>query len=96
LNLSYPAKTKRHAVLYRERLYFLANSEEQKKFLKEPSKYTPLETIPLDVTVKPRVFIIGLPKSGKSTVCKMLNEKIGLVHLKMTKIIQGFMDQDSV
>jgi len=41
-------------------------------------------------------MVLGLPKSGKSTVCKMLAEKIGLVHLKMSKIIQFFMDTDSI
>lgn len=61
--------------------------------MKEPSKYTQnVETIPLDINVKPRVFVLGLPKSGKSSVCKMLAAKVGLVHLKMSKIIQGFMD----
>ncbi len=64
--------------------------------MKEPSRYTQsIETIPLDINIKPKVFVIGLPKSGKSAVCKMLVQKIGVVHLKISKIIQGFMDQDS-
>jgi adenylate kinase family enzyme len=29
-----------------------------------------------------------MPKSGKSTLCKMLAEKIGLVHLKLPALIQ--------
>jgi adenylate/nucleoside-diphosphate kinase len=96
LSLSEPTKTKRNAVLYRERLYFLSNAEEQQRFLKEPSKYTQsMPTIPLDLQIKPRVFTLGLPKSGKSTVCKMLNQRIGLVHLKMSKIITYFLNQDS-
>jgi adenylate kinase family enzyme len=53
-------------------------------------------TTPLDIPIKPRVAVLGLPKSGKSTVCKMLADKIGLIHLKMSKIIQSFMDIDSV
>jgi adenylate/nucleoside-diphosphate kinase len=88
LSLSQPAKTKRHSVLYRERLYFLTNAEEQQRFLKEPSKFTQqIETIPLDINLKPRVFVLGLPKSGKSTVGRLLAEKIGLVQLKMSKVI---------
>ena len=39
--------------------------------------------------------MIGLPKSGKSTLCKMLAEKIGAIHLKLPQLIQFFMDQDS-
>lgn len=64
--------------------------------MREPSKYTEVETIPLDITIKPKIFIMGMPKSGKSTLCKKLVEKIGIVHLKMSKIIQEFMDKDSV
>ena len=55
--------------------------------MKEPSKYTEVETIPLDIPIKPKIFIIGHPKSGKSTICKKLVERTGVVHLKMTKII---------
>ena len=89
LSLSNPAKSKKIAVVYRERLYFFSNQEEQQKFLKQPSKYTQeVRPIPLDVTIKPRVFVLGLPKSGKSTLCKTLSEKIGVVHLKMNHIIQ--------
>ena len=30
-----------------------------------------IETMPMDISYAPRVFIIGLPKSGKSSVAKM-------------------------
>ena len=97
ISISSPSKTKRYTVLYRERLYFLSNAEEQQRFLKEPSKFTQqVQTVPLDISVKPKVFVLGLPKSGKSTVCKMLVDRVGVVHLKMSKVIQGFMNQDSV
>lgn len=94
--MSNPVKTKKNTVLYRERLYFLSNNEEQSKFIKEPSKFTnSLTTVPLDITVKPRAFVIGLPKSGKSTLCKLLAEKIGVVHLKLPQLVQSFMESDS-
>jgi len=70
LSPSNPVKTRDHAVLYRERIYYLADSDEQKAFLLQPSKYTKgVESIPLDVQVKPRVLVLGLPKSGKSDLC---------------------------
>lgn len=50
--------------------------------------------MPLDINIKPRVFILGLPKSGKSTLCKQLADKAGLVHLKMSKIISYFIEKD--
>jgi ABC-type proline/glycine betaine transport system ATPase subunit len=57
--------------------------------LKEPSKYTlGKESIPLDISVKPKLIVLGLPKSGKSTLCKTLSKKIGVIHLKISKIIE--------
>jgi hypothetical protein len=39
--------------------------------LKEPSKYTNnVEAVPNDVNIKPKVCVLGAPKSGKTTVCK--------------------------
>ena len=65
-----PKKVKNFAVLYRERIYYLADAEEQEAFLREPSRYTKdIEAVPMDVRVLPRVVVQGLPKSGKSTIC---------------------------
>jgi adenylate/nucleoside-diphosphate kinase len=65
-----PTKTKDFAVLYRERIYFLASKEEQQQFLLEPSKYVKgVESVPNDLLIKPRICVLGLPKSGKTTLC---------------------------
>lgn len=62
-----PEKSKNFTVLYRERIYFMANEEERYKFKLTPSKYTmSVEPVPLDINVKPAVCVIGLPKSGKT------------------------------
>ena len=91
-----PIKTKNFAVLYRERIYFLSNADEQQKFKLEPSKYTKgVEAYPNDLIIKPKVCVIGLPKSGKSDLCAKLSELTGAVHLKMEEIIELFMDRDS-
>mmetsp|Transcript_46063 Transcript_46063/g.61012 ORF Transcript_46063/g.61012 Transcript_46063/m.61012 type:complete len:146 (+) Transcript_46063:2181-2618(+) len=91
-----PKKSKNFAVLYRERIYFLSDAEEQQQFMLEPSKYTlGVEAAPLDIRVMPRVIVQGLPKSGKSTVCKKIAESTGAVHLEMEDLIEGFVDRDS-
>ena len=70
INLFNPRKTKEFAVLYRERVYFPADQEEQDQFLSEPSKYVlGVESIPLDIKLMPRVIVQGLAKSGKTEVC---------------------------
>lgn len=70
-----PRKTKEHAVLYRERIYFLSTREEQEKFLLEPSKYVKdVESVPQDLVIKPRICVLGQPKSGKTDLSKMLHQ----------------------
>ena len=45
-----PVKSRDYAVLYRERIYYLSDADEQQQFLLEPSKYTKrIEPIPLDI-----------------------------------------------
>jgi len=83
ISLSNPTKTKNYTVLYRERLYFPANEEEQKMFLKEPSKYVKQSSIPPDVQIRPKIQVHGYSKCGKSTLCSSLAQKAGVVHLRM-------------
>lgn len=96
LSLSNPIKTREHAVLYRERIYYLSSPEEQAQFLKQPSKYTnDLESIPLDVPFKPSASVIGLPRSGKSTLCERISQHTGAIHLRPEDVIQEYIDSDS-
>lgn len=90
-----PIKTKQFAVLYRERLYFLSNADEQRKFLLEPSKYVSREAFPNDVAIKPRVIVYGPPKSGKTALCQSIASQTGAVHLQMDEVIEDFMTRDS-
>jgi len=70
LNISNPVKSRKYAVLYRERIYYLGDADEQKKFMNEPSKYTKnVNALPLDILTTPKVCVLGLMKSGKSTLC---------------------------
>ena len=95
LSLSNPKKVRNHVVLYRERLYYLSDEIEQQRFLNEPSKYTKnVESVPLDVQTKPRVVVVGLPKSGKSTLCARIAEETGAVHLQMDEIIEEYIGRD--
>lgn len=54
------------------------------------------ETIPLDINYRPKLMVIGLPKSGKSTLCETLRDKLGVVHLRIPDIIDMFIEKDSV
>jgi adenylate kinase family enzyme len=91
-----PKKTKEHAVLYRERIYFLSSRDEQQQFLLEPSKYVfGVESVPNDLLIKPKLCVLGLPKAGKSDLCEMLSKKIGVVHLRVEDMIEDIVTRES-
>lgn len=52
-----------------------------------------MESIPLDIQIKPKIIVLGVPKSGKTELCKILSAKLKVVHLKMSKIIDHFCDK---
>jgi len=82
--------------LYRERLFFPSDKDEQDQFLAEPSKYVNnVEAIPLDIKIQPRIVVQGLTKSGKTELCKRIESITGAVHLTMEDLIEGFVDRDS-
>jgi adenylate kinase family enzyme len=45
--------------------------------------------------MQPKVTVIGLPKSGKSSLCEQLAKCTGAVHLQMDEIIQKYIENDS-
>lgn len=92
-----PSKTKKFAVLYRERIYFPADADEQEAFMLEPSKYVNGgEAVPNDILIRPQISVLGLPKSGKSELCQRIQATTGAVHLKMEEIIEGQVHRDAI
>jgi len=97
LSISNPVKSRQYAALYRERIYYLSDAEEQRQFMAEPARYTKaVDAVPLDVQNVPQVCVLGLPRSGKTTLCKRIGELTGAVHLQMDEVIQQYIDGDSV
>jgi adenylate kinase len=61
----------------------------------EPSKYTMnVEPTPLDLTLKPTAVVMGLPKSGKTTLAASLAKNVGMIHLDPASIVEMFIDRD--
>lgn len=75
-------------LIYNERLYYFADEEERENVMENPSLLTVNRAIPKDVLVTPRIFIIGKPKSGKGSLAKLISKKLGLVTIKIKKIIE--------
>ena len=53
------------------------------------------EAFPADVTAVPRCSVIGLPSSGKTDLCKKIQEVTGAVHLQLEEVIEDLVDRDS-
>ena len=70
---------------------------ERKAFMKEPSRYTnkDIESFPLDIQYKPRMSVLGLPKSGKSDLCVAIASETGAIHIEMESMIEEFIARDS-
>lgn len=62
----------------------------------EPSKYVKgVESCPNDLLIKPKLVVLGLPKSGKSELCQTLSDKIGVIHLKIEDVIEDYVGRES-
>jgi YHS domain-containing protein len=96
MHLENPKKSKEHALVYRDKIYYFSNEEEKKKFMDQPALYVNNESVPLDIHIKPQCFAIGLPRAGKSTLCEKLSEAIGIVHLHIHEIIDELKDSDCI
>ena len=55
-----------------------------------PLKYLNKPSIPNDVHIRPIVFVIGKIKSGKTTIAKLLSDKLKLVRIKVSNLLEDF------
>jgi len=55
-----------------------------------PLKYLYKPSVPTDVHIRPIVFVIGKVKTGKTTIAKLLTEKLKLVRLKVSYLLEEF------
>jgi len=58
------------------------------KILNGPLKCLSNRTVPLDISYTPSVVVLGLNKTGKTTLCKILSSQLSLVHLKPSAMIK--------
>ncbi|EGR31735.1 hypothetical protein IMG5_103090 [Ichthyophthirius multifiliis] len=83
-------KIKDFPLLYRDRIYYFHSEEEVLKASKEPLKYIKNNCFPKDVNIKPIVFVIGKPKTGKSTLSKIIEEQLGIVRIKLSSVLEDY------
>ena len=83
------SKSLQFPVLYRDRLYYAESQEKQDKIMNQPIKQLCTRSVPLDVSYVPAVIVIGLAKTGKTTLSKLLCNSLGMVHLKPSALIKA-------
>lgn len=52
--------------------------------MKNANILTQNKPVPLDVLSAPKIFVIGKPKSGKTTLSQALCQKLGLVYISFS------------
>ena len=100
LNISHPQKNREHAVLYRDKIYYFRQQggyDEKELFKIEPDILIKTPSVPLDVTINPKIFIIGTESSGKTTIAADLAQTLDLVHIRMdeAEVVDHFVKMDS-
>lgn len=79
-----------YPLVYRNRIYYLNSEEERDMVARLPLHYLRAPSVPTDVLIKPIIFVMGKPKSGKSTIAKLLSAKLNLVRVKVSHLIEEF------
>ncbi|KAL2306581.1 hypothetical protein Nmel_004510 [Mimus melanotis] len=73
-------------VIHRQYIYFFSSKENKETFMTNPIKYIcqpkPKQSVPV------KIAIVGLPKSGKTTVAQRLASVYGFLHLSLGDAIQ--------
>ncbi len=67
---SCPVKTKEFPVIYRDLLYFFPSGQEREAFCERPFHLSRSESMPMNINYCSKLFVLGRPKCGKTTLCK--------------------------
>ena len=78
---------KEYPLIYRSRIYYFKSEDERKQASEIIANLAQNQAKPKDVSTKISVFVVGKKKTGKSTVAKILAEKLGLVRIKVKHLL---------
>ena len=86
--------------MYRDKIFYFRQHggyDEKELFKIEPDVVVNTHpSLPLDVPIQPRFFILGNESSGKSTIATDLASSLNIVHLKMndSEVVDQFINMD--
>lgn len=92
--------TTQYPLLYRDRIYFFNTEEERNLFQESPLTYRTGKEFPLDCCpassfingTRNIVYVIGVPRSGKSTIAKMI-EELGYYRLSLRRACADLLEK---
>jgi YHS domain-containing protein len=72
---------------YRERFYRFSNEEARAAFMENPEKFLPTSQKRVEVP-PPRILVMGVRGSGKSTQARFIAERLNIFHIKFRDYLQ--------
>merc|ERR1719310_1911570 len=78
---------KENAVIMRDRVFYPRTEQEREEFCQRPLNYLGFP-FPTAVPASPAALILGPPMSGKTELCRKIEEKTGAVYLNMPEVLQ--------
>eukprot|EP00042_Codosiga_hollandica_P059181 m.907077 g.907077 ORF g.907077 m.907077 type:complete len:605 (+) comp60085_c0_seq7:3-1817(+) len=85
-----PTATLRYPVLLREFVYFFGSEDNRKEFLLDCEKF--LQKSPPPPMTPVRLALVGPPKSGKTSVAKYLEQKLGCQRISVGSALRLVLD----
>jgi adenylate kinase family enzyme len=89
--------TQDYPVWYKSHIYFLASEKNRRDFVAYPEQFIHHDLKLVSLPIIPvSCIVLGPPKAGKTTLCKQLEQQIGVVRLTMTILLRKMLLLDTV
>ena len=76
-----------YPLIYNDRIYYLNDEEERDRVMRNPKLLEANSAVPNDIKIVPSAAVIGLPKTGKTTLSTSLSKRLGMIKLSLQSIV---------
>lgn len=76
-----------YPLIYNDRIYYLNDEEERDRVMRNPKLLETNSAVPNDIKIIPSAAVVGLPKTGKTTLSTSLSKRLGMVKLSLQSIV---------
>lgn len=89
LQLELLPKQENFPLIYRNKIFYFDNERERAKVQEEPKKWLTNESAPHDLNFVPKIFVCGLPKTGKTTLAEMIAKCLNVVRINISDVLKS-------